>query len=159
MWPSLKYDVKAANGLVGRFLTAGFYYKTFMKPVALWPRYEHVLAKFAPGGTVDLDTPHGRYDKRYAHPDVVVAGGGPAGLAAAIAAAEAGSSVMLVEHEHRLGGHLVWGSDEDRAVVADLVARAEAAGVEILTTRRSPAATRTTGSQSPSATTPASPNG
>ena len=133
VWPSLKYDVKAANGLVGRFLTAGFYYKTFMKPAALWPRYEHVLAKFAPGGTVDLDTPHGRYDKRYAHPDVVVAGGGPAGLAAAIAAAEAGSSVMLVEHEHRLGGHLVWGSDEDRAVVADLVARAEAAGVEILT--------------------------
>ena len=88
VWPSLKYDVKAANGLVGRFLSAGFYYKTFMKPAALWPRYEHVLAKFAPGGTVDLDTPHGRYDKRYAHPDVVVAGGGPAGMAAAIAAAE-----------------------------------------------------------------------
>ena len=65
--------------------------------------------------------------------DVVIVGGGPAGLAAAIAAAEAGSSVILVEHEHRLGGHLVWGSDEDRAVVADLVARAEAAGVEILT--------------------------
>ncbi|MEO0495570.1 MAG: 2Fe-2S iron-sulfur cluster-binding protein, partial [Actinomycetota bacterium] len=133
VWPSLKYDVKAANGLVGRFLTAGFYYKTFMKPAALWPKYEHVLAKFAPGGTVDLETPHGRYDKRYAHPDVVVAGGGPAGLASAVAAAEAGSSVMLVEHEHQLGGHLCWGADDDRAVVAELTAAAEAAGVEILT--------------------------
>ena len=38
VWPSLKYDIKAANGLVGRFLTAGFYYKTFMKPAALWPK-------------------------------------------------------------------------------------------------------------------------
>jgi sarcosine oxidase subunit alpha len=133
VWPSLSFDIKAANGLVGRFLTAGFYYKTFMKPAALWPRYEHVLAKFAPGGEVDLDTPHGRYDKRFAHPDVVVAGGGPAGLSAAIAAAEAGSSVMLVEHEHHVGGHLLWGTEEDRARVADLTAAALAAGVEILT--------------------------
>ena len=132
VWPSLKCDVKAANGLVGRFLTAGFYYKTFMWPAGLWPRYEHVLAKFAPGGTVDLDTPHGRYDKRYAHPDVVVAGGGASGMAAALAAAEAGSSVMLVEHEHQLGGHW-WGSDDDRAAANELAAACAAAGVEILT--------------------------
>ena len=31
VWPSLDHDIKAANGLVARFLTAGFYYKTFMK--------------------------------------------------------------------------------------------------------------------------------
>ena len=133
VWPSLKFDVKAANGLVGRFLTAGFYYKTFMKPAKLWPAYEHVLAKFAPGGSVDLDTPHGRYDKRHAHPDVVVAGGGPSGMAAALAAAEAGSSVMLVEHEHQLGGHLLWGSDDDRAAANELAAACAAARVEILT--------------------------
>lgn len=133
VWPSLRFDVKAANGFVGRFLTAGFYYKTFMRPAAMWPRYEHVLARFAPGGTVDLDTPHGHYDKRHAHPDVVVAGGGPAGLSAAIAAARAGADVMLVEHEPHLGGHLLWGSDADRAAAADLTAQAEALGVEILT--------------------------
>ncbi len=132
VWPSLDYDVKAANGLVGRFLTAGFYYKTFIKPQRLWPVYEKVLARFAPGGVVDLDTPHGLYDKRYAHPDVVVAGGGPAGMAAAIAAAEAGSKVMLVEHEHHLGGHLLWGSAEDRALAAELTAAVETAGVEVL---------------------------
>ncbi|MEM7139722.1 MAG: 2Fe-2S iron-sulfur cluster-binding protein [Actinomycetota bacterium] len=132
VWPSLTRDVKAANGLVGRFLSAGFYYKTFMKPAALWPRYEKVLATFAPGGRVDLETPHGYHDKRYAHPDVVVAGAGPAGLAAAIDAARAGASVMLVEHEHHVGGHLLWGSDEDRATAAAMRAEAESAGVEIL---------------------------
>ena len=133
-WPSLEVRPEGGQQVWSDgSCPPGFYYKTFMKPAALWPKYEHVLAKFAPGGTVDLDTPHGRYDKRYAHPDVVVAGGGPAGLAAAIAAAEAGSSVMLVEHEHQLGGHLCWGSDDDRAAVAELAAAAEAAGVEILT--------------------------
>ena len=132
VWPSLDLDVKAANGLVGRFLSAGFYYKTFIKPQALWPLYENVLARFAPGGTVDLDTPHGYHDKRYTHPDVVVAGGGPAGLAAAITAAEAGADVLLVEHTHHLGGHLRWGSDHDRSIADELEGTARRAGVEIL---------------------------
>jgi len=133
VWPSLAYDIKAANRLAGRFLTAGFYYKTFMKPQRLWPLYEKVLARFAPGGVVDLNTPHGYYDKRYAHVDVVVAGAGPAGLAAAISAAQAGMSVMLVEHNHRVGGHLLWGSDQDRETAAELANLAKVAGVEILT--------------------------
>lgn len=38
--------------------------------------------------------------------DVVVLGGGPAGLAAAIAARDAGASVLLVEREAKLGGIL-----------------------------------------------------
>ena len=104
VWPSLRHDLKAANGLVGRFLSAGFYYKTFMRPRRLWPTYEKVLSTFAPGGRVDLTTPHRLHDKRNVHPDVVVAGGGPAGMAAAIAAAEDGARVLLVEHEHELGG-------------------------------------------------------
>ncbi len=121
VWPSLDLDVKAANGLVSRFLTAGFYYKTFMKPAALWPYYEKVLATFAPGGTVDLDTPHGEFDKRYAHPDVLIAGAGPAGMAAAVAAADEGASVMLVETEHELGGHLRWGDEAELAAAAELI--------------------------------------
>ena len=132
VWPSLDRDLKAANGLVGRFLSAGFYYKTFIRPRRLWPTYERVLSTFAPGGTVDPETPHGHYDKRYAHPDVVVAGGGPAGMAAAVAAARAGATVMLVEHEHQLGGHLRWGGPEDRAAAAGLIGEVEAAGVEVL---------------------------
>ncbi|MFQ5556651.1 MAG: 2Fe-2S iron-sulfur cluster-binding protein [Acidimicrobiales bacterium] len=120
VWPSLDHDMKALNGWIGRFLGAGFYYRTFMRPARLWPAYERVLAGFAPGGKVDLSAPRKYHDKRYCHPDVVVAGGGPAGMAAALAAAAAGSRVMLVEHEHRLGGSLRWGSDADRALAEEL---------------------------------------
>ena len=133
-WPSLKRDIKAANGLIGRFLTAGFYYKTFMRPQRLWPTYERVLATFAPGGKVDLDTPHGYHDKRYAHPDVVVAGAGPAGIEAALAASSAGTRVMLVEHEHATGGHLRYSSaPADRAALAELRAALDASDIEVLT--------------------------
>jgi sarcosine oxidase subunit alpha len=132
VWPSLERDLRAITGLASRFLTAGFYYKTFMRPQWLWPTYEKVLATFSPGGRIDLDTPHRYHDKRYTHPDVVVAGGGPAGMAAAVAAAGAGARVLLVEHCHRLGGHLLWGDDHDRALAAELAAAVEAAGVEVL---------------------------
>jgi len=133
VWPSLERDLRAVTGLASRFLTAGFYYKTFMRPMWLWPTYEKVLATFSPGGRIDLDTPHRYHDKRYTHPDVVVAGGGPAGMAAAVAAAEAGARVLLVEHGHRLGGHLLWGDDHDRALAAELAASVETAGIEVLT--------------------------
>lgn len=132
-WPSVDRDLRSANSMAGRFLTAGFYYKTFMRPQKLWPLYQKVLSTFAPGGRVDLDTPHDYHDKRYAHPDVVVAGGGPAGMAAASAAAQAGARVMLVENHHRLGGHLLWGDSADRALAAELAAEVAASGVEILT--------------------------
>ena len=105
-WPSLGFDVFAANDVVARFLTAGFYYKTFIRPQRLWPWYDSVLTRFAAGGRVSPHTPHGLFDKRFVHPDVVVAGGGPAGMAAAIAAADAGASVLLVEEEYELGGSL-----------------------------------------------------
>jgi sarcosine oxidase, subunit alpha len=132
-WPSLGFDLKAANRLVGRFLTAGFYYKTFIRPQRLWPAYERVLARFAAGGVVAADADGGYYDQRYAHPDVLVAGGGPAGMAAAVAAARAGARVLLVEEEHELGGHLRCGDREALAALA--VLRAEVAaeqGVEVL---------------------------
>ena len=119
-WPSLRFDVKSANRYLGRFLPPGFYYKTFMEPQRLWPLYEGILQRFAGGGRVSSSTPQGYYDKRYAHPDVVVAGGGPAGMAAAIAATEAGARVMLVEEEPELGGHLRWGDEEDLGALCGL---------------------------------------
>ncbi len=133
-WPSLKFDAKAANRFAGRFLGAGFYYKTFMRPQALWPAYESVLRRFVNGGSVSPDTPHTLAEKRHAHPDVLVAGGGPAGMAAAVAAARAGASVLLVEEEHRLGGHLRWGGEADLAALADLAGQVAAEpGIEVLT--------------------------
>ena len=133
-WPSLRYDLKSANGALAPFLSAGFYYKTFMRPKRLWPAYERVLRGFSPGGAVSPEAAHDYYDKRYAHPDVVVAGGGPAGMAAAVAAAAAGAAVMLVEGEPELGGHLRWGAAPELAALGDL-RRAVAAtgGIEVLT--------------------------
>ena len=133
-WPSLRFDAKAANRFAYRFLTAGFYSKTFMRPQALWPAYEAVLRRFVTGGSVSPGTPHDRPEKRHAHPDVLVAGGGPAGMAAAVAAARAGASVLLVEEEHGIGGHLRWGGDADLAVLDDLAGQVAAeAGIEVLT--------------------------
>ena len=133
VWPSLRYDVKTANQVVGRFLTAGFYYKTFMKPQRLWPAYQQVLKRFASGGRVRRDDEHGYYDKRYAHTDVLVAGGGPAGIAAALAAARAGASVLLVEEEYELGGHLRWGTPEELAMLQGLRAEVDVEpGIELL---------------------------
>lgn len=130
-WPSLEFDVKEVNRLVGRFLPSGFYYKTFMKPQRLWPAYQKVLARFAHAGRISPDTPHAYHDKRYAHPDVLVAGGGPAGITAAIAAAREGASVLLVEEEYELGGHLRW---EDPAALAGLLAELEATdNIEVMT--------------------------
>jgi sarcosine oxidase subunit alpha len=113
VWPSLEYDLKSANRAFGRFLSAGFYYKTFIKPRRLWPLYRRMLRRFSAGGRVSAGPAQGYFDKRYAHPDVLVAGGGPAGMAAALAAARAGAQVLLVEEEYELGGHLRWGNELD----------------------------------------------
>nr|MBA3302413.1 (2Fe-2S)-binding protein [Acidimicrobiia bacterium] len=134
VWPSLRLDVRTVNQVMGRFLTAGFYYKTFIKPQRLWPQYQKVLRRFAAGGRIPADGAHGSYDKRYAHPQVLVAGGGPAGMAAAVAAAEAGAAVMLVEEEHELGGHLRWGDAGERAALEELRAAVAAQpDIEVLT--------------------------
>lgn len=134
VWPSLEYDVKATNQVFGRFLSPGFYYKTFIKPRRLWPVYRMVLRRFSTGGVVSAGSQHGYFDKRYAHPDVLVAGGGPAGMAAAVAAAEAGAQVLLVEEEYELGGHLRWGNEAELGALRDL--REEVAhtpGIEVMT--------------------------
>jgi sarcosine oxidase subunit alpha len=133
-WPSLKVDAKAANRLAGRFLTAGFYYKTFMRPQPLWPAYEAVLRKFVNAGSVSPSTPRLPQDKRHAHPDVLIAGGGPAGMAAAVAAARAGARVLLAEEEHRLGGHLRWGTEAELEALRALAGQVAAEpGIEVLT--------------------------
>ncbi len=134
VWPSLEYDVKSANGALGRFISAGFYYKTFIKPRRLWPVYRRMLRRFSAGGKVSPNSAQGYFDKRYAHPDVIVAGGGPAGMAAAVAAAESGAQVLLVEEEHELGGHLRWGNEADLEALRGLrdeVARTP--GIEVMT--------------------------
>jgi sarcosine oxidase, subunit alpha len=134
VWPSLRFDVKTVNSVIGRFLAPGFYYKTFIKPQPLWPAYESVLKRFVHSGSIDTSTPHVEHDKTYAHPDVLVAGGGPAGMAAAVAAARDGARVLLVDEEHELGGHWLWSGPEHLEELATLRGEAlSTPGLEVLT--------------------------
>ena len=105
--PSLEHDRMAINQRLGRFLPAGFYYKTFMWPRSLWPRYERHIRRAAGLGKAPRELDPSRYDKRHAHCDVLVVGGGPCGLLAAQCAAAGGARVILVDDQPELGGSLL----------------------------------------------------
>jgi sarcosine oxidase, subunit alpha len=98
--PGLELDVMRATDLVGtRFTPPGFYYKTFIRPRRLWPLYEKVLRHAAGLGVLRKEQPEREWRTEYRrrHADVLVIGGGIAGRAAALAAAEAGRDVVLVD--------------------------------------------------------------
>ncbi len=106
-WPSLAFDLGAINGLLSPLIPAGFYYKTFFGPPKRWLRYEHFIRKAAGMGAPPTAADPDAYAHRAAFCDVLVVGAGPAGLAAAVSAAEAGRRVMLVEQDCRIGGALL----------------------------------------------------
>jgi sarcosine oxidase subunit alpha len=106
---SLDADRYAAIGLFSRFLPVGFYYKTFFRPSGAWKYFEKPIRELAGLGKLDPKAPHGHYDKRYLFCDVLVVGGGPAGLEAAIASAEAGAETILMDEWPALGGSLLFG--------------------------------------------------
>lgn len=105
-WPSLQFDVGAINNLLGRFLPAGFYYKTFMWPPSWWMRYETVIRKAAGLGAAPTAPDPDLYFKRHAHCDILIVGGGPAGLMAARSAALSGARVILLDDHSEFGGQL-----------------------------------------------------
>jgi heterotetrameric sarcosine oxidase alpha subunit len=107
-WPTLAFDLMAANALLAPIFPAGFYYKTFMWPAAWWePLYERLIRRAAGLGKGPRAPDPDRYEKRHAHCDVLVVGAGPAGLAAALAAGHAGARVVLADENPRLGGRLL----------------------------------------------------
>ncbi len=107
-WPSLDFDLLSINSFLSPFLTAGFYYKTFMWPAALWEKlYEPIIRRAAGLGKASgLDDPD-HYEKSTLFCDVLVIGSGPAGLMAARAAARSGARVVLAEEDSALGGRLL----------------------------------------------------
>ncbi len=107
-WPSLRFDLLSVNDLLSPFLSAGFYYKTFMWPRSLWERlYEPVIRRAAGLGSLSGTHDEGHYEKAYAFCDLLVVGAGPAGLMAALVAARAGADVILCEEDRLLGGRLL----------------------------------------------------
>ncbi len=106
-WPSLSFDVMAINNLFSPLLSAGFYYKTFMWPVSFWTNvYEHVIRRAAGLGTASTEADPDHYEQCHEHCDVLVVGAGPAGLTAAVAAAERGARVIIADEHVQLGGSL-----------------------------------------------------
>ncbi len=107
-WPSLAHDAGALLGAAAALLPAGFYYKTFMAPGRAWERlYEPMIRRMAGLGRAPVEADPDRYAQRYAHCGVLVVGAGPAGIAAALAAARRGESVILCDEQEEMGGDLL----------------------------------------------------
>ena len=131
--PGLELDVMQVTDLVGGpFTPPGFYYKTFIRPRRLWPVYEWVLRHAAGLGRLPKSQAERtwRTEYRRRHADVLVVGGGHAGLSAAIAAAAAGADVVLVDDGPEPGGRLLWEGGHELA--GTLATRARGAGVEVI---------------------------
>ena len=106
-WPSLGFDLGGINSLLSPLLVAGFYYKTFMWPAAFWEKvYEPLIRRAAGLGRASLEPDPDTYEKAHAFCDLLVIGGGPAGLAAALAAGRAGARVILCDEDFLAGGRL-----------------------------------------------------
>ena len=107
-WPSLERDVGRINDWLSPLFPAGFYYKTFMWPKSAWKSlYEPVIRRAAGLGVAPTEPDPDRYAQCYAHCDVLVVGAGPAGLAAALAAADQGARVLICDEQSEFGGSLL----------------------------------------------------
>ena len=104
-WPSLKHDLGAINDRLGMFLPAGFYNKTFMWPRSFWDRlYEPAIRRMSGLGEAPTEADPDSYVATYAHCDLLIIGGGPAGIEAALAAIADDMRVILVDDQDELGG-------------------------------------------------------
>ena len=103
-WPCLDLDLAAVTGLLDFLVRPGFQYRRFIRPRWAYDIWEKFLRRMAGIGRIG-DTKDATPAKRIrVGSEVVVIGGGTAGLSAALHAARAGSQVLLVEREDLLGG-------------------------------------------------------
>jgi sarcosine oxidase subunit alpha len=111
-WPSAGKHLFSINRWFTPLFPAGFYYKTFMWPAKAWMWYERFIRQAGGLGASPMEEDKDRYVHQNIHCDVLVAGGGVAGLAAALAAGRSGARVILAELGAHLGGsaHRLQGS-------------------------------------------------
>ena len=112
-WGGVVRDRYALLGRLAPFLPAGFYYKAFYRPKALFPMWERLIRRLAGLGVLNPSAPRIVRKKSHLHCDVLVVGGGPAGMSAALKAAELGAKVILADENARLGGTLTYESGSD----------------------------------------------
>ncbi len=126
-WPSLNFDVMSINSILSPIFVAGFYYKTFMWPAAFWEKlYEPAIRRAAGLGRASDHADPDTYEKATAFCDVLVIGGGPAGLVAALSAARSGARVILADENFALGGRCI----DDGALINDTSPAVWVAAVE-----------------------------
>ncbi len=107
-WPSVRFDLMALVGYLGaRTMAAGFYYKTFMWPASWWKFYEFFIRRATGWGSAPTLPDPDRYEQHNTHCDLLVVGGGVAGLSAALAAGRAGARVILCDDRPMIGGQLL----------------------------------------------------
>ena len=133
-WPNLSFDIGSVFGLAAPALSAGFYYKTFFGSAKKWMFYEYFIRKAAGLGNAPTSSDPDRFSQRAAFCDVLVVGAGPAGMQAALEAAESGKRVILVEQDNILGPSLIRdGQEQDADWINATAARIRAANGLILT--------------------------
>ena len=110
-WPNVKFDLAAIIDVFSRLFGPGFYYKTFMFPSNAWDTYEKFIRHSAGFGTAPAQRDPDHYEHRNAHCDVLIAGAGPAGLMAALAAGRTGARVIIADEQAEFGGSLLYSND------------------------------------------------
>ncbi|MHC5351454.1 FAD-dependent oxidoreductase [Metapseudomonas furukawaii] len=127
---SLDSDRDACLGAFSKFMPVGFYYRSFYKPRGMWKVWEPLIRKKAGLGVLNLDFKPQYYDKAYLFVDVAIVGAGPAGLSAALTAANAGAKVLLIEQQPVLGGSLTYARFDVEGRRAEHLRRELVAAVE-----------------------------
>ena len=106
-WPSIDRDFVSILDKMDRFMPVGFYYKTFHRPKLLWTITQPIIRRVAGLGSLEVDSPpETHYNYQHQHTDVAVVGGGPAGMSAAVEAANYGARVSIIDDQSTLGGSL-----------------------------------------------------